>query len=199
MRKVSLVLVAFAAATLFTAPAFSWPQQDFLKDKSKENSMKDCPLHEQHMAVNKSAASGDSHISNSAATLESRANTAMGFEHSKTTHHFLLRADGGLIQVQANDLHDTASRRQIRNHFRHIAAAFTAGDFQIPTLVHDTIPPGTSTMKRLRGKIRYGYEETPTGARLVIKTGDPSALDAVHDFLRYQIREHETGDPETIG
>lgn len=32
----------------------------------------------------------------------------------------------------------------------------------------------------------------------MIKTEDPSALDAIHDFLRYQIRKHETGDPETI-
>jgi hypothetical protein len=54
-------------------------------------------------------------------------------------------------------------------------------------------------MKRLSGKIQYTYAETPTGARVVIKTADPSALDAIHDFLRYQIREHETGDPETIG
>ena len=61
------------------------------------------------------------------------------------------------------------------------------------------LPPGTSAMKRLREKILYNYEETPTGARVVIKTADPSALDAIHDFLRYQIREHETGDPETIG
>jgi hypothetical protein len=65
-------------------------------------------------------------------------------------------------------------------------------------MVHDTLPPGANAMKRLREKIRYTYEETPTGARVVIKTTDPSALDAIHDFLRYQIREHETGDPETI-
>lgn len=155
-------------------------------------------MHEQHMAASKSSASGHGHHAESGPTLESRGNAGMGFEQSKTTHHFLLRPDGGVIEVQANDAEDATSVGQIRTHFRHIAAAFAAGDFQIPMLVHDAIPPGTTTMKRLREKIEYIYEETPQGARVVIKTTDASALDAIHDFLRYQIREHETGDPETI-
>jgi hypothetical protein len=199
MRKVSLILTAFVAAILFTAPALSRPQQDSPKDKSKEDSMKECPLHEQHMAANKSAASAHSHQSASGSTLESRGNAAMGFEQSKTTHHFLLKSDGGAIQVQANDPQDTVSLGQIRKHFHRIAAAFAAGGFQIPMMVHNTLPPGANTMKRLSGKIQYTYVETPIGARVVIKTADPSALDAIHDFLRYQIREHETGDSETIG
>src|SRR5438132_258714 len=132
------------------------------------------------------------------ATLESRANSAMGFEQSKPPHHFLLRPDGDIIQVQANDPQDTGSLSQIRKHLQHIAAAFSAGDFQIPRMVHDTIPPGTSTMKRLRGKIQYGYRETPTEACVVIKMDDPAALDAIHDFLRYQIHQHEPGDAEAI-
>lgn len=198
MRKVNLVLAAFVAATLLGVPAFSGQQQDAPKDKSKKEGMKDCPMHAQHMAASKSAMPGDSHHSASGTTLESRGNAGMGFEQSKTTHHFLLRPDGGVIQVQANDAQDSVSLEQIRKHFHHIAAAFASGDFQIPMLVHDTIPPGTTTMKRLREKIQYTYEETPTGARVVIKTADPSAMDAIHDFLRYQIREHETGDPETL-
>ncbi len=198
MRKVTSILAAFIAAILFTSPAFSGPQQDSPKDKSKEDVMKDCPLHEQHMEANKSAASAHSHQSASGSTLKSRGNAAMGFEQSKTTHHFLLKLDGGAIQVQANDAQDTVSLGQIRKHFHRIAAAFAAGDFQIPMMVHDTLPPGVTAMKRLSAKIQYTYEETPTGARVVIKTADPSALDAIHDFLRYQIHEHETGDPGTI-
>ena len=122
----------------------------------------------------------------------------LGFEQSKTTHHFLLKPDGGVIQVQANDAQDTVSREQIRKHFHRIAEAFAAGDFQIPMMVHDIVPPGATTMKRLREKIQYTYEETPTGVRVVIKSADPNALDAIHDFLLYQIREHETGDPQAI-
>ena len=198
MRKVTLLLAASMAAMLFAVPGFSQPQQDSPKDKSKEEGMKDCPMHAQHVAASTPAMSGDSHHSASGTTLESRGNTGMGFEQSKTTHHFTLRADGGVIQVQAKDPQDRISLEQIRKHFHHIGAAFALGDFQIPMLVHDAIPPGTTTMKRLREKIQYTYEETPAGARVVIKTADPSATDAIHDFLRYQIHEHETGDPETM-
>ena len=35
---------------------------------------------------------------------------AMGFSHEKTTHHFLLRADGGVIQVDTNSGDDKESR-----------------------------------------------------------------------------------------
>lgn len=150
------------------------------------------------MAANKSSASAHSHQSASGSTLEDRGNAAMGFEQSKTTHHFFLKPDGGVIQVQANDPQDAVRLEQIRKHFHRIAAAFAEGDFQVPMIVHDTLPPGVSAMKRLREKIQYTYDVIPTGARVVIKTADPSALDAIHDFLRYQIREHETGDTETI-
>jgi hypothetical protein len=198
MRKVNLVLTAFVAPILLAAPGFSRLQQDFPREKPKEEGMKDCPMHTEHMAANTLVAPGDSHHSDSGTALESRGNAAMGFEQSKTTHHFLLRPDGGVIQVQANDAQDTASVDQIRKHFHHIAAAFAASDFQIPMLVHDAIPPGTTAMKRLHEKIQYTYEETASGARVVIKTADPSALDAIHDFLRYQTHEHKTGDPEAI-
>jgi hypothetical protein len=198
MRKVTYVVAALVTAFLIIATAFSRPQQDSRKDKSQQDAVKDCPLHEQHMVANKSSAPAHSHQSASASTLEGRGNAAMGFEQSKTTHHFFLKPDGGVIQVQVKDPQDTVSLEEIRKHFQGIAVAFAAGDFQIPMIVHDTLPPGANAMKRLREKIHYAYEVIPTGARVVIKTADPSALDAIHDFLRYQIREHETGDPETI-
>jgi hypothetical protein len=42
---------------------------------------------------------------------------------------------------------------------------------------------------------RNSFEETPTGARVVITTADKESLIAVHKFLRFQIDEHKTGDP----
>ena len=53
-------------------------------------------------------------------------------------------------------------------------------------------------MKARKAKITYQYESTPTGAKVVITTADPKALEAVHAYLRYQIREHKTADPLDI-
>jgi hypothetical protein len=118
----------------------------------------------------------------------------MGFAQTKTTHHFRLTKDGGQIEVEANDATDTTSRAQIRTHLKHIAAAFAAGDFDIPMFVHAQTPPGVPAMQRLKAAISYTYEDTPRGGRVRIAAKDADANAAVHEFLTFQIKEHQTGD-----
>jgi hypothetical protein len=127
-----------------------------------------------------------------------RGDQAMGFSHEKTTHHFRLFKDGGAIEVAANDLKDTASRDEIRQHLSHITQMFAAGNFDVPMLIHATTPPGVPTMKELRDQIHYVFQETDSGARIRISTKNPQASEAVHAFLRFQITEHETGDTTEV-
>ena len=129
------------------------------------------------------------------AASHDRANQGMGFDQQKTTHHFLLQKTGGTIEVTAKDAGDTASTDQIRMHLRHIASAFAAGDFSLPMFIHDTTPPGIDVMKARRERMTFRYEDIEKGGKVVIQTADPAAQDALHEFLRYQIREHKTGDP----
>ena len=124
-----------------------------------------------------------------------RAEQAMGFDQQRTTHHFRIEQTGGAIEVTAKDAADQSSIDQIRMHLRHIAAAFGKGDFALPMLVHDTTPPGIDTMKARRGMMSFTFEQLPTGGRVVIRTTDERARQALHEFLRFQIREHHTGDP----
>jgi len=126
--------------------------------------------------------------------LEQRGNEGMGFDQQKITHHFLLTKDGGAIQVTANSPDDKTSIDEIRMHLEHIAGAFSSGDFDIPMFVHDQTPPGVATLKRLRKKIIYKVEFIDGGGRVAIHTADARALHALWDFLRFQIREHKTGD-----
>jgi hypothetical protein len=129
------------------------------------------------------------------ATVRLHGDQAMGFSHDKTTHHFRLLATGGAIEVTANDASDKASIEAIRSHLTHIASMFADGDFSTPMFVHDTIPPGVTTMKLVKDKIRFAYESVNSGARVRIVSADPIALAAIHDFLRFQITDHQTGDP----
>jgi len=122
----------------------------------------------------------------------------MGFSHEKTTHHFELHYDGGVIDVRANDAKDTESRDQIRSHFHHIAQMFANGNFNVPMLVHSTTVPGTETMTRLKDQLHWDLQETPRGARIMITADNREALDAVHQFLRFQIEDHKTGDCTAI-
>jgi hypothetical protein len=123
-----------------------------------------------------------------------RGDQVMGFSHEKTTHHFRIYKDGGAIEVTANDLEDTASRDQIRMHLSHIAGMFAAGDFKAPMLIHDRTPPGVPVLQRLKSEVAYNFEKTERGGTIRIVTKNAEALAAVHEFLRFQIADHKTGD-----
>jgi len=123
---------------------------------------------------------------------------AMGFDQDKTTHHFRLYKDGGAVEVAVKDPADTSSIGQIRDHLKQQAKKFAAGDFAVPQHTHGQMPPGVDTMTRLRSTIRYEFQSTEGGGRLRITTADAQALAAVHDFLRFQIEDHGTGDKTTV-
>jgi hypothetical protein len=177
MRKLILAIPTYLAVSIVSAAT----QQSSNEPQAKpEKSEAVCPMHNAHSRMN------------------ARGEQGMGFSQTTTTHHFLLQANGGVIQVEANRAADTTDRDNIRMHLTHIAQAFATGDFNIPMFVHDTVPPGVPEMKRLREKIRYSFDETPTGGRVAITTADKEALTAIHKFLRFQIEEHKTGDPTTV-
>ena len=127
--------------------------------------------------------------------MNKRGDKHMGFDHLKTTHHFLLAIDGGSIDVEANDVKDSESRDQIRRHLRHIAMMFGEGNFEVPMLIHEKTPPGSEVMKQLKSEIGYEFIETERGASIKISTTNAQAVKAIHEFLTFQIMEHKTGDP----
>jgi len=135
----------------------------------------------------------------SMAGMNERGDKVMGFDHLKTTHHFLLKTDGGVIKVEANDASDKESRDQIRSHLRHIAKMFSEGNFAAPMLIHAENPPGVDVMKKLKDNIKYEFGENERGAQIRISTSDADALKAIYAFLRFQIKEHMTGDPLEVG
>jgi hypothetical protein len=118
----------------------------------------------------------------------------MGFDQAATIHHFYLHEDGGSIQVTVKDPKDQANLEAIRTHLPHISKMFAAGDFSAPHFIHADNVPGTEGMTRLRDRIAYAYEDIPGGGRVRISTRHVRALSAVHEFLRYQITDHKTGD-----
>jgi hypothetical protein len=146
--------------------------------------MQSCPMHKEHM---KGAAQHQGDV-------EKHGDEAMGFPHDKTSHHFRLYSDGGAIEVTVNDSKDSQNLEAIRSHLTHIVTMFSNGEFSIPMFVHDQVPPGVPVMKEKRTEISYSFEELPAGGRVRIKTANRDALKAVHDFLRFQIADHHTGD-----
>jgi len=124
-----------------------------------------------------------------------RGDKGRGVSQQPTTHHFRLLADGGAIEIGTNDPKDTSTRDQIRQHLSHVAKMFSDGNFEIPMFIHDKTPPGVPTMTELRDQIHYDSEPTDSGGRVRIHTSNARAVEAVHEFLRFQITDHQTGDP----
>jgi hypothetical protein len=135
-----------------------------------------CPMHAAHTAV------------------DARGDAVMGFSHEKTKHSFRLFADGGAVEVRANDAADAESVAAIRAHLQEIAKDFASGDFAKPREIHDREPDGVAVMKELGGAIAYRYEEVERGGRVRITTRDRRGVKAVQQFLRFQIEDHRTGD-----
>jgi hypothetical protein len=151
-------------------------------------SVPSCTMHEQHQQTS------DQH----AAGVDARGDHAMGFSHENSAHHFHLLADGGTIEVVANDANDTATRDEIRMHLSHIAKMFTVGDFQVPMFIHETVPPGVPVMESKRRTITYVFEPTPNGGQVRIVSVDTDAVKAIHEFLAFQIDDHRTGDSKVV-
>ena len=128
------------------------------------------------------------------ADVEKHGDEAMRFPHGATTHHFRVLPDGGAIEVTVNDTKDAQNLQAIRAHLTHIATMFSNGDFSIPMFVHSQVPPGVTEMREKRNEISYSLEELPDGGRVRISTKNHDALNAIHDFLTFQIEDHHTGD-----
>ena len=198
MKKISLTLCAalLVAAGALTAYVHAQKGGDAPPDKHDAKSHADCPF----MAGGETpdgkseARTGGGHDAHLAA-VNARGEAAMGFSQTETAHHFLLTRDGGVIQVEVKDPADSANRERIRQHLAHVAQMFAAGDFDTPMLVHARTVPGTPAMSRLKSEIAYAFEETERGGRVRITARSPEALAAVQEFLRFQIEDHQTGDP----
>ena len=132
------------------------------------------------------------------AAMMKRGDHAMGFDQTKATHHFLLYEDGGAVEITVKDPQDRVTLDAIRSHLPHIVQLFAGGDFSVPGFIHDRPVPGTQAMTANKDRITYVYEEIAGGGRLRIRTALAPALNGVHEFLRFQITDHKTGDPLAV-
>lgn len=146
-----------------------------------------CPKHAEHTAQ---------HANHAA--VDHRGDRVMGFSHENTKHSFRLFADGGAVEVRANDANDAESVAAIRGHLQEIAKEFAKSDFAKPRAIHGRDPDGVAVMKELGDAVTYRYEEVERGGRVRIVTRDARGIAAVHAFLRFQIGDHRTGDAGKI-
>ncbi|HET7457194.1 MAG TPA: hypothetical protein VFJ74_06045 [Gemmatimonadaceae bacterium] len=130
------------------------------------------------------------------AAVQERGRAVMGVDQYTSAHVFESLPDGGRIVLDRADSADTAAIATIRLHMRDVAADFRAGDFTRPFSVHARRVPGTGVMAERRAAITYLVADRPRGAEVDIRTTDPAAVAAVHDFLAFQRADHHAAGHE---
>jgi hypothetical protein len=136
------------------------------------------------------------HSSKHRAAVDSRHDEVTRVSHDASVHHFLLNESGGTIRLEVTDPKDSAGRDRVREHLQVVARSFASGDFALPMLIHDQVPPGVDVMKARKESIAYTFAATDRGGEVRIATKNAVALTAIHAFLRFQIDDHGTGDPK---
>jgi hypothetical protein len=136
-------------------------------------------------ALRQAAAATDSGF----AGVQHRGAVAMGVNQYTSTHIFEPLPDGGRIELQ-RDVEDSSGIAQIRGHMALVAGRFKAGDFSLPGFVHAQAVPGTDVMAAKRAVIDYSVESLPRGGAVRVRSADPEAVRAIHDFLAFQRHDH---------
>jgi hypothetical protein len=130
------------------------------------------------------------------AAMQERGEQVMGVDQATSAHVFEDLHDGGRVVLDRADATDTAAIKTIRAHMRDIATAFRAGDFSKPFEVHAQTVPGTAMLTAKREAISYEVLDRPTGGEVRMKSTDPAAIAAIHEFLEFQRQQHHAAGHE---
>jgi len=148
------------------------------------------------MIVVMSAGCSKAKESNDFASMQARGEHVMGVNQFTSAHIFEDLSDGGRVVLDRDDPSDSAGIATVRAHMRDIAAAFRAGDFAKPFEVHAQTVPGTGVMTARRDKISYEVNDRPRGGEVRIRSDDPQAIAAIHEFLAFQRNAHRAAGHE---
>ena len=130
------------------------------------------------------------------AAMQERGRMVMGVNQYTSAHVFEDLPDGGRVVLDRDSTGVSSGVATIRQHMRDIAAAFQAGDFNKPFQVHAQVVPGTAVMQARRSAITYEVVDRPRGGEVRIRSADPAAVAAIHEFLGFQRAGHHAAGHE---
>ncbi|MFM0742052.1 aspartate carbamoyltransferase [Paraburkholderia xenovorans] len=125
--------------------------------------------------------------------VQQRGAEVMPFNLKATTHIFTKLDSGGSQRVIAKDPSDVVQTRLIRMHLREIQAEFRRGNFSVPARIHGSDMPGLSQLGAAKpGQISIAYRDVDGGGELILRSGDPGLVSALHVWFDAQLSDHGT-------
>jgi hypothetical protein len=122
--------------------------------------------------------------------VHSMAHSVMPFDMAKTLHIFRMTAIGGVQSVVAKDAGASDQIAMIRQHLRHEATQFEAGNYADPAALHGADMPGLKEVQAGARSISVSFAELPSGASITFEAQDIHLITAIHRWFGAQLSEH---------
>ncbi len=110
-------------------------------------------------------------------------------EGLKHTRVFVAEPQGGRIRYEFTETDGGESQAEALKHYVQdlelLGRRFERGQFSMVLLPGMTDTPEYASMVQNAGAFQYSVEKSPTGPELVIRTAQPAARAALHDYLKY--------------
>jgi hypothetical protein len=129
--------------------------------------------------------------------VDSRFSRVLGTDVGKIAQHYYLVKNGGVIELTAKDPNDAATVKAIQKYLDAQKDLFEKGKNESEAEVHGKVPDGSPALKKLRNDITFYSGKTDDGGVLRMFTTNEQARQAVYEFIKFEIGEHQTGDALT--
>jgi hypothetical protein len=120
--------------------------------------------------------------------------TVILFDKTRTKLHFELLPNGGAIDLTAKSPPNAKTEEELQALAQYISASLASGNFALQIFVEPVAPPNLPQLTKHKDDFAYQIEKVANTTRIRIATTDMVALQALHDFLRFEIVAHKTGD-----
>ena len=123
------------------------------------------------------------------------------YDRHRVVHHFYLYTDGGLMTLAVSDPSDAETRKAVRACVQRVSQLMVMGDLAKLREQFGENVPGLDRIVEARARkatITVRSSTPDEGSQIILTTADPIALQALHDFLRFQIADLNTGDSPEV-
>ena len=123
------------------------------------------------------------------------------YDRHRVVHHFYLYPDGGMMTLVVTDPADTETRKAVRTFVQRVSQLMVMGNL---ALLRDQFGQGVPGLDRIaeararKATITVRSSTPDEGSQIIFSTADPVTIQALHEFLRFQIDDLKTGDSPEV-
>jgi hypothetical protein len=109
----------------------------------------------------------------------------------QTKQMFTKTVHGGVQHVVVKSADNTEQIKLIQSYLQKMSNNFTKGDFSETERIHGANMPGLAQLKKAHPyDIKFEYKALPLGAQVHYSTEYPLLIQALHEWLDAQMKDH---------